>query len=99
CPPFEAYGKTFTHEKSEVRACDDYGCATIRIADGTWVYAYAASGGATIALTNWGDALLFRDGKWCRMRLHYNDAYRCSSESEPPIKAPRKVQFYSSTLF
>lgn len=74
-------------------------CKTINIHKGTFVYVYAEHAGNVIAITNYGDALLFRDGAWCRMTRHEGDRYECSDPQAPKLTAPRKVQFYSAIRY
>ncbi|UVM15333.1 hypothetical protein LOY42_18920 [Pseudomonas sp. B21-023] len=63
-------------------ACPSSGnrpCEHIQVKVGTfpYVYANANANGAVITVTNYGDALLFRRGKWCRMSME-NDVYACA---------------------
>ncbi|MGN6309936.1 MAG: hypothetical protein ACTHNN_10295 [Xanthobacteraceae bacterium] len=95
--PFHAYGYDFRQERGAVNACDGGRCKSIKIKEGTWSYDFAAANGAVIAVTNYGDALLFRDGNWCRMSRR-DDTYRCDP-NEPIVLEPRQVQFYSSIRF
>lgn len=96
CADFSAGGYTFPYDEGKVHACKGGDCKTIEIAENTWVYAYAAAGDGVIALTNFGEGLLFRDGRWCRMRLTFRNVYRCDRRLESPLLEPNGLQFYSS---
>lgn len=97
CPRFAAAGFEFSDQDDMVTACNYNGCRSISVQPGTWVYAYAATRDAAVAVTNYGDALLFRDGEWCRMG-RTGETYRCSPDAEMLTK-PRGVQFYSSIRY
>lgn len=97
CHSFSAAGFEFSYQNDNVSACSDDECRSIGIHPGTWVYAYAATPSAAVAVTNFGDALLFRDGKWCRMEKT-GETYRCAPNAEM-LTSPRGVQFYSSIRY
>lgn len=73
-------------------------CSGINVKLGTFPYVYASKNNSVIAITNYGDALLFRDGAWCRMSMR-DDVYSCASRDELPLVEPRAIQFYSSVLY
>src|SRR5450830_113656 len=53
-----------------ISACplsDDSECKIFSFQPGTYPYVYAKKEGSVLSITNYGDALLFKDGKWCRM--------------------------------
>lgn len=97
CPEFFAAGFEFLRQGDKVSACSEDVCRSISIQPGTWVYAYAATPDAAVAVTNFGDALIFRDGEWCRMEKT-DETYRCVHEAKMPTK-PRGFQFYSSIRY
>jgi hypothetical protein len=73
-------------------------CISVSIKLGTFPYVYASKNNSVIAITNYGDALLFKEGTWCRMQMN-NDVYRCATPMLAPIQEPRKIQFYSSVVY
>lgn len=73
----------------------DGGCQTIDFLEGTYPYVYATKKDSVLSITNYGEALLFKDGKWCRMSMH-DDVYSCENPEPPLLSAPRGIQFYSS---
>lgn len=73
-------------------------CQGIKIHPGTYPYVYAESNGAVLVVTNFGDALLFKGGEWCRMQME-RDIYECRSKDVPTLEEPRRVQFYSSIVY
>ncbi|UHG99209.1 hypothetical protein [Pseudomonas sp. 7-41] len=73
----------------------DGACPTIDFLKGTYPYVYAKKKDSLLSITNYGEALLFKDGKWCRMSMH-DDIYSCASSELPVLSAPRGIQFYSS---
>lgn len=83
---------------STVEACSGGGCVAVPIQAATFPYVYAEKSGAVLVTTNYGEALLFRDGAWCRM-TRTGDTYRCS-EPQPAMQAvPTRVQFYAATEY
>jgi len=97
CKPFAAFGVEVSHSDDAVTACRGDNCQSIEIKQGTFVFAYAAARSAIVAITNYGDALLFRDDQWCRMTWS-EDRYTCIG-NEPMVTEPRKMQFYSSIRY
>lgn len=97
CPRFIAAGFEFSRQDNKISACNEEECESIGIHPGTWVYAYAATSDAAVAVTNYGDALLFRDGEWCRMNKT-GETYRCAPDAEM-LTEPRGFQFYSSIRY
>lgn len=92
---------SFDYETGEVSACPSSGnrpCEHIHVKVGTFPYVYASANGAVITVTNYGDALLFRRGKWCRMSME-NDVYACARPAIEPLTHPREIQFYSSVAY
>lgn len=92
---------TFNYKTGVLSACPLSGTAECRVVNvkvGTFPYVYASKGGSVIAVTNYGDALLFRDDEWCRMSMS-EDVYSCRPTEPKPIDKPREIQFYSSILY
>lgn len=92
---------SFDYKTSEYSACSTSGsrpCQKIRVNPGTFPYVYANANGAVITVTNYGDALLFRRGRWCRMTME-NDIYSCARPVIEPLSKPRAIQFYSSISY
>ncbi len=91
---------TFSYDSQSgvISACPstgDGGCKEISFLPGTYPYVYAKKKNSVISITNYGEALLFKNDKWCRMSMH-NDIYECKN-SEPAMQSvPRAIQFYSS---
>lgn len=101
CPSFSYKGTTFSlEEHKEVKACRGE-CASIAIRPGSYVFAYAAYEDGVVALSNYGDAVLYRDGNWCRMTRLDGDIYQCPEDGavEPTVTEPREVQFYTSIKY
>lgn len=91
----------FNYSAGVLSACnlsDTSKCSGIEVKVGTFPYVYASKDGSVLAITNYGDALLFRDGAWCRMSMK-DDVYSCSSTDEAPLVKPREIQFYSSLTY
>jgi len=105
--PFKSvnYVFMFDRKRSVIQACKRWKttiCADVVIKEKTFPYVYAAdpdSDDVVLAVTNYGDALLFRNGAWCRMIRSSNDQYFCDGVDRVAIDEPRGVQFYSSVLF
>lgn len=99
---FEKNGFTFSFDYPEaaIKACsasnDD--CVGISVATGSFPYVYAEHDGSVIAITNWGDAVMFQDGEWCRMTM-VDDVYSCADPKTGPLLEPRRIQFYSSIRY
>ncbi|NNA89715.1 hypothetical protein [Pseudomonas gessardii] len=88
----------FTYYSDFMSACPlshDSECKIIKFHPATFPYVFAKKEGAVISITNYGDALLFKDGNWCRMSMH-DEVYSCTDPEATPLTAPRKIQFYSS---
>ena len=91
----------FKRERPVVDACsraEEDACIGMKIQDDTFPYVYAESNGAVLTITNFGDALLFKDNHWCRMEMT-DDVYECRTENAPILQEPRKIQFYSSIVY
>lgn len=96
CLDFIHNGTTYYLSDAVILACKET-CERVEIAAGTWVYTYAAAGDAVVALTNYGDALLFKGGVWCRMERSSGDVFQCPARGEEAmVTVPRAIQFYSS---
>lgn len=93
-----AYLFKFDFGDDQILACLIFGdkeCSAISIKPGTFPYVYATHDNSTLVVTNYGDALLFRSGKWCRMSMK-SDVYVCLNPQPDMLDQPREVQFYSS---
>jgi len=97
CPGFSAYGWSFTYGDGQATACKAGTCTSIAVRDRTLAFSYAAHDGAVFVGTSFGDALLFRDGQWCRM-VRQGDEWACPDEAAPPPTKPSN-QFYSSAIY
>lgn len=98
CPNFEAYGWQIQFAGNGfVDACSFSTCRSIKVRPRTLPFSVAAANNGIFVGTSFGEALLFRDGKWCRM-VKSADVYTCDG-SEPPIPDEPSNQFYSSTVF
>lgn len=73
-------------------------CETVKVKVGTFPYLYASKDDAVLSVSNYGDALLFKEGKWCRMSMA-KDVYSCEVPEQAPLQQPRKIQFYSSVAY
>lgn len=92
---------TFDVKTGILSACPLSGrkkCETVSVQAGTFPYVYASKNSATISITNYGDALLFKKNKWCRMSMA-EDVYSCITPEPLPLTEPRKIQFYSSIAY
>lgn len=97
-PTFKGTTHTFRWNKddSTVEACAAGGCVAVPIQAATFPYVYAERGGAVLVTTNYGEALLFQGGAWCRM-TRTGDSYRCAAPQPPMQATPTRVQFYVAT--
>lgn len=91
---------TFSSESKSGRvfACQisgDSECKTFDFKPDSYPYVFAQKDGSVLSITNYGDALLFKNGMWCRMSMR-DDVYACTNSEEPILSAPRAIQFYSS---
>lgn len=73
-------------------------CKTISVKSGSFPYVYARKDDSVISITNYGAALLFKDGDWCRMSMK-DDVYSCPELRVAPLDKPREIQFYSSVAY
>jgi hypothetical protein len=91
--------------RSVIEACrraEISDCIEVEIFKGSFPYVYAEDSileDTVLAVTNFGDALVFRNGAWCRMSQSDDDKYSCDESSNRILSQPRGVQFYSSLLF
>ena len=95
------YEFSFDYKTSMLSAClqsDSAKCESISLKTGTFPYVYASKGDAVISISNYGDALLFKGGQWCRMSM-LNDVYSCAVPEAEPLLKPREIQFYSSVSY
>ncbi|NNA92152.1 hypothetical protein [Pseudomonas gessardii] len=76
----------------------DSECKTFNFQPDTYPYVFAQKQGSVLTITNYGDALLFKNGNWCRMSMH-NDVYSCANPEASALTAPRAIQFYSSVTY
>lgn len=91
CPQFRANEHTFKFDGTTISACDASGvCNGVQIHPGTFPFVFAEAAGTTLAATNYGDVLMFRDGAWCRAGRQ-GDTYSCDA-NEPMVAEPRKVR-------
>lgn len=102
CPNSSWNGYVFKHDKASgiIKACTishPQSCVSITVFPKTSPYVYAEANNAVIAITNFGDAVIFRDGHWCRTVM-INDVYSCSDKAIMLTK-PREIQFYSSIKY
>lgn len=96
-----AYQFHFNRHNGKISAClilNNKICSGIEIHSGTFPYVYAVKNNSVLSISNWGDALLFRDGVWCRMQMN-NDIWSCKKPQPDMLNQPRKIQFYSSVLY
>lgn len=100
---YSALGYNFQTDSysGSISACplpNDRKCKIFSFQPGTFPYVYAKNEGAVLSITNYGDALLFKDGEWCRMSMH-NDVYSCANPELTQLTKPRAIQFYSSITY
>lgn len=97
---FSAIGYEFDSTSDSIMACDKMidRCIHIDIYQGTFPYVFAEHGGKVVAVTNWGDAVLFDGKTWCRMARTAGDIFVCTP-NEPMVVSPRVIQFYSSIKY
>ncbi len=97
CARFQAYGWTFWFGGGQSTACRGDECVSIAVRDATLAFTFAAHDGAVFVGSAFGDALLFRDERWCRMVKH-GDEWACpDTHVLPPIEPSN--QFYSSAIY
>lgn len=96
CPSFKANGWNFKYGDGKSTACKDGLCLSIDVKDRTLPFVYAESNGAVFVGTSFGDALLFKNGKWCRMEKR-KLRFSCNGLLPPPSEP--STQFYSSAYF
>lgn len=94
---------SFNRMNSSADACDASGhCVQAPIRCGRFIQVFAEHEGKVLALTNCGEALLFRDGAWCRMtrdREGFGASYACSQPQPGPLVDPTGTQFYSAVEY
>ncbi|KMT52521.1 hypothetical protein [Pseudomonas fildesensis] len=81
-----------------ISACplsDDNECKVFNFQPGSYPYVYAQKEGSVLSITNYGEAILFKNGEWCRMSMR-DDIYSCTNPELPILSVPRAIQFYSS---
>lgn len=102
CPEFQAYGLTVHYRGAEgaVEICNqEQNCSRKNVMPNTLAFSIAAADGAIFVGTSQGDALLFRNGVWCRMGRTATGSYACPAGGKLPIATVASNQFYSSTVF
>ncbi|MFU0505808.1 hypothetical protein [Pseudaminobacter sp. NGMCC 1.201702] len=97
CEPFRANGWTFSHTNGRITACRGNGCRSVSILPRTVPLMFAAKRQGVAIGTSHGDVLLFRGGKWCRMRRD-GQVWSCPGRMLPIVNKPSN-QFYSSISF
>jgi hypothetical protein len=97
CEPFRANGWTFSHSDGRLTACLGDDCRSVSILPRTIPLMFAAKRQGAVVGTSHGDTLLFRDGKWCRMR-NDGEVWSCPGTMLPIVNKPSN-QFYSSISF
>ena len=88
-----------TVNSNAIQACHikDKSCNYIEIKQNTYLLAVAEKNNSIIAVTNFGDVLLFKEDKWCRM-TKYGEIFKCNL-SATKVEHPKGYQFYSSIKF
>ena len=70
----------------------------IQIAETSWIYTYAKKNDDVLAITNWGEILVFRNNDWYRMTMVADDIYMITPGAEMQNIVSGK-QFYSSIIY
>ena len=73
-------------------------CKSVDLHPGTFTYMYAEKNNSVLAISNWGDAVLWRDGSWCRLTMD-SDFWACENPQPDILRQPRGLQFYSSVHY
>jgi hypothetical protein len=88
----------FDYEANKIYAClisNIQKCNSVDLHPGTFPYMFAEKNNSVITISNWGDALLWKDGNWCRMTMA-SDLWACENPQPDILRRPREIQFYSS---
>ncbi|KGF89045.1 hypothetical protein [Prochlorococcus marinus] len=82
---------------NKIKACklnDIDNCKSITIKENTYPYVITSHNDSVLAITNYGDALIFKANEWCRMSLN-NEIFMCDKDAKT-LEKGRGIQFYSA---
>ena len=98
---FQSGMHEFFNRDGYVYACslfDETNYKTIQIAEGSFVYVYAQYNNDVIAITNYGEPIVFRNNEWYRMTMVDDDVYKISPDADM-LTGHSGKQFYSSIIY